>query len=257
MNIDSEPVADTPAETGPDPRTLRFVAFEGLVEFHKWADTSGSGQRIWLKLSGREALAHFDKVTKRRGGKGGQVYRCYFGDTDGVLHADLEVDGWFIGAAWHHTTGASITLEVEDLGPFRKYPTQDNSATGEASGFHLTLVQVDEENRAIDQSLADKNAHLETKIKGGPHSKRVAILCQQEDFQRFVAIRLYGVDGAVEERRHASQKQCDEWVKRVVGIKSKIELDHEPATWDRFQAKVWHWFMSWGQNAERRAQRRE
>lgn len=227
----------------------RLIAFEGLVEVHKWADTSSSGQRVWLKLQGREDLAHFDKVTKRRGGKGGQMYRYYFADADGTQLDSMQGEAWFIGASWSHTAGASITLEVEDLYEFRIRPTMDSSATGEGQKLHMTLVQIDEQHGAIDQVQADRNEALEKRLRGGAESKRAAILTQAEDFRTFVAERLYGRERAPE-KRIVTAKEADAWMKRVVHIQSKIELDHNAEALERFQ-KMHRWFLSWGQGGRR------
>lgn len=222
----------------------RLVAFEGIVELSKWADTSGSGQRIWLKLADREALAHFDKVTKRRGGKGGQIYRYYFADPDGVLIDEMQGEAWFIGATWSHTEGAKITLEVPDLTEFRKRPTTDGSAVDEGAHLHLTLVQINEESEAIDQVQQDKNTALEQRLKGGAESKRAAILTQAEDFRQFVAERMYGAERPPE-RRLVTSKEADAWMKRHVRIQSKIELDHDQDALGRYK-KLMGWFLGWG-----------
>lgn len=241
----NQPATMLPSE--PAPPIAALVAFEGFVELHKWAETSGNGRRVWLKLADREALAHFEKVTKRRGGKGGQRYRLFLADEDGVLLEGFPDEAWFIGASWSHTTGASITLELMEFGAFASSATADNSATNTGARFHLTLVQLDEQEQPINQAQAEKAAELEAKLKGGSKSKQAAILFKADDFRRFVAIRLYG-NGATGEHALATPEQADEWAKRVAGFKSKIELDHSPEVWERYQNRVMRWFLSWARS---------
>lgn len=235
--------AEQPSEALSAPQ--RLVAFEGLVEFAKWSESSGGGRRLWFKLPNREALAHFDKATKRRGGKGGQRYRVFVADEDGVLLEGFSEEAWFIGATWSHTSGASITLEVLEFRGFHLMPTTDGSAVGKGSLLFLTLVELDDQEQSVDQEQADRADELEERMKGGANSKQAAILFQADDFRRFVAIRLYGQAGAVGERRLATFAQADEWAKRVAGFTSKAQLDHDPAAAERYQHKVMRWFLSW------------
>jgi hypothetical protein len=196
-----------------------------------------------LKLADRDALAHFEKVTKRRGGKGGQRYKLYVADEDGTLLDGFPDEGWFIGAAWSHTAGASIVVEVSDFGKFRDAATND--AGGDGAKFYVTLVQIDDEDRAVDQNVEDQREELEKRLKGGPRSKQAAIMFQADDFRRFVAIRLYGDSGASGDKAVATFQQADAWAKKQAGFESKAQLDHDPAVWGRYQRKVYRWFMAW------------
>lgn len=235
----------SPAAQVAPPHLLRLVAFEGPVEFARWAETSGNGRRIWFTLANREALLHFDKATKRRGGKGGQRYRMFISDTDGVILEGFPDDAWFIGATWSHTKGAAITLEVAEFGAFQQNPTTDSSAVGKGAEFYLTLLELDDNEQPVDQAQADRADELAARLKGGPKSKQAAILFQSEDFRRFVALRLYGQAGAVGDRRYATPQQADEWAKKVGGFTSKVQLDHDQAAAERYQHKVMRWFLSW------------
>lgn len=222
-----------------------LVAFSGPVELAKWVEASGNGRRIWLRLENRDALAHFEKATKRRGGKGGQRYKLYVADEDGTLLDGFPDEGWFIGAAWNHTAGASVVLEVGDFGKFRDCATADGDHDGDGAKFYLTLVQLDDEERAVDQNVEDQREELEKRLQGGPRSKQAAILFQADDFRRFVAQRLYGQSGAVGDRAMVTFPEADAWVKKTAGFNSKAELDHDPAVWERYHSKVYKWFMSW------------
>jgi hypothetical protein len=225
-----------------------LVAFSGGVELAKWVEASGNGRRVWFKLADRDALAHFEKATKRRGGKGGQRYKVYVADEDGTMLEGFPDEGWFIGAAWSHTSGASVVLEVADFGKFRDCATADGSDSGDGAKLYLTLVQLDDEERAVDQKMEDQREELAKRLAGGPRSKQAAILFQADDFRRFVATRRYGAQGAVGDKALATFAEADAWVKQVVGFKSKAELDHDPAVWERYHNKVYKWFMSWARH---------
>lgn len=219
----------------------RLVAFEGYVTLDKWQDTSASGCKVTFQLADRDALAPFEKATRRRGKKAGQRYRAIFVDDAGeVLPAPA--DFWFLGASWSHSGGAAVAFAVmgEDLDYFCGCPTNDGDA-GQGRRWHLTLVEIDDEEKPVDQVQTDK---LE-KLKGGPHSKAVARRCQEPEFQQFVA-SCTGTSPSL-----VGAETCDRWIKRTCGVQSKVEFDHDEAAWERYREKVDRPYLRWGERESR------
>lgn len=232
----------------------KIAAFAGTVELSKWSYTSSQGKRITLKLEGRDQLSHFEKATKRRGGRAGQRYRCYWADVDGMLIDDMPEECYFVGASWHHSTGAHITIELEEIEAFTGLATRDQAIDGEGHKFLLTLVELTDDDKPVDQERAEQLEALTRHVQGGPQSKRAAILMRAPDFRRYVAIRLWG-SGATGDKSLATEKEADAWMKKTIGISSKIELDHDPAALERFNLKVMGSFLQWGRAQERQARR--
>lgn len=241
------------------------VAFHDVVTLLGWSESSGQGARVKFALPGREALEHFDTATRRRKRRAGQRYYAVLGSVDNPPLTIATINLWFAGANWAHQDGARVVFAVEadDLEAFRDMHARDQGAQAEASVFWLTLVQIDDDEQPIDQDKAarvedyryaagdlrdaEADAHPQRlpedvraadKLKGGPRSKNVAQLCYDDEFQWFVSER--------EDRDEKSTfTEADAYVKRVVGIASKVELDHDDTAWQRFIDAVRRPFFAW------------
>lgn len=213
-----------------------IVAFHELVAVKSWADSSSRGATIKVAIPSRDSLAIFETITRRSGKRAGQRYKAVFQSIDGAIKVPMDL--WFAGANWAHQDGASVkfSLETSDLEFFRD-GTLVMEVDGDPVYYWLTLVQIDSDEKPIDQ----KKAEVMEELKGGPRSKRVAMLCQQADFHRYVEYRGH----ALGENPDVS---ADTWVKLQCGISSKREFDHNEDAWNLFQTRVMSPFIRWGQN---------
>lgn len=219
----------------------RLVAFEGMVTLTKWEDSSTSGPKIRLGLLDRDALAPFEKTTKRRGKKSGQRYFISLGDRHGELIAGNPDECFLCGAQWNHSSGASITLAFTSIDWWKQFRTADD---GEGEAFHITMVEIQSDETPVDQAAQDA-VEQAGKKKGGPKSRFVAQRNQTEDFQMFVG---YRTDMPQDRWQLVGADTCDRWVKQMCGIESKIQLDHEPEAWRRYETLISKPFLSWARS---------
>lgn len=219
-------------ESGPKPG---IIAFHELVRLKAWSDSSSRGPVIKVGLASRDSLGIFEKVTKRAAKRAGQRYASVWQDKDCVW--SMPIDLWFAGANWAHQDGASVkfSLAPEDLERLRSMVEVGDDP------YWLTLVQIDDDEKPIDQ----KKAEVMDTLKGGPKSKRAAMLTQDDTFLEYVRFRMAASQGAPED--DISPKQADQWLKEQCGIESKRELDHSDAAWDLFQTRVMSPFIRWGE----------
>jgi hypothetical protein len=218
----------------------RLIAFEGMVRLANWRDSSNSGPRVNFALANKDALTPFEKVTKRRGKKAGQRYQMHVADSVGVPVEGAPDECFLAGAQWSHSSGASITLAFTEVDFWRRFATDDD---GEGTTFHFVLVQMNDDERPIDQVTEDA-MHRASKPKGGPRSKFVAQRNQTPEFQAYVGKRTE----MPPDRWHlVGADTCDKWVKQMVGIESKAELDHSEDKWDTYQRLINKPFVSWAQ----------
>lgn len=220
-------------------RKVRQIAFEGAVELYKWEDSSTSGPKARFLLNDRDALKPFEKATKRRGKRAGQRYRFIVCTAMGEHLTTTEC--FLAGAQWAHGSGASITLAFESIEYWRQYSTGDH-AEGEGAKFLVTMVELDDDEQPIDQVSREAVETAVAKKKGGPKSKFVAQRNQSREFLDFVAYRL---EMPPDKWQLCSEGTADKWVKKMTNVQSKIEFDHDPGAWDRYERLVSRPFMSW------------
>lgn len=219
---------------------LNLVAFCGLVQLDHWELTSNQGARIKLSLwNGRDDLEHFDKVTKRTKRRAGQRYFATWQDpVSGETIEGMPSEVWFGGASWSHRSGATVlfTLMPEDIEAIKGQRTKDE--TGEGTRWYLALVELDDDDQPIDQAQRDMLESLTpAQPKGGPVSKNAGMLCDTEDFQRFLQAHFQtqvndGKEAAVLLRQHC-------------GVDSRAWLDHDDEARAKYE-ELKQAFMRWG-----------
>ena len=226
-----------------------------------------------LGLASRADLTHFDKATCRRGKRAGQRYHAAFATVD-IPPKPLEaMELWFAGANWAHQDGARVVFSVthEDLEFFRecavpafwmtlvqvdddeKPVNQVKLEALELSDPPATVLHeaapipdkvwdelpdaIDSHPQRIPEDVRPTTEQIE-RVKGGPRSKNVAMLCQDDEFCWYVSEK-----DDIDEK--ANFAQADAYVKKVCEIQSKIEFDHDEAAWLRFIEKVRRPFFVW------------
>lgn len=91
--------------------------------------------------------------------------------------------------------------------------------------FHMVLVEVDDDERPIDQVLKQRiQNHLKSVEKGGKHSKEAGMLCKTRDFQVYL-YKLGRIAANWDEKMRTEAARL--YIYETVGIKSRRELDHD------------------------------
>lgn len=218
----------------------RMIAFEGIVKLLKWQDSSTSGPKVTFGLLDRDALAPFEKATKRRGRKSGQRYTLFLADSQGEPMKDYPDECYLLGAQWNHTAGASVTFAFTSVAYWRDFSADDAGGTP----FHLTLVELGSDETPVDQVSQD-NFDKAIKRKGGPRSKFVAQRNLAKDFQMFVGKRT-----EMPEQRWdmIGADTCDKWVKAMCGVESKVDFDYDSEAWNRYERLIQRPFLNWARS---------
>lgn len=224
-----------------------LIAFHELVAVKSWTNSSTRGASIKVLLPSRDSLAAFEKITRRAGKRAGQRYKAVWQDADASFSVPMDL--WFAGANWAHQDGATakFTVSEEELVQFQSGDLVMANDDDQPIFYWLTLVQVDDDEKPVDQ----KKAEVMDTLKGGPKSKRVALLTQQGDFQEYVYFRMQQPAGP------SPMLDADQWVKATCGVASKREFDHNDSAWDLFQTRVMSPFIRWGESVRGRGEQED
>lgn len=234
--------ARIPRKTEPE----RYVAFEGFVRLRRWTESSSSGHKVVFHVGGLEELKPFEKAVRRRGKKSGQRYYLIIATDKGDPVPNTPDECWFAGADWSHQNGGSITLVFASIDFWRLFTTADQGGDGQP--FHFTMVEINAQEEPVDQQQQDRTEEGRKKLAGGPKSKHAAMRNTEPEFQQFVAFRM----GVARDKWHAiGADSCDRWVKQMVGIQSKIELDHNADAWQRYESLITRPYITWAQSTRR------
>jgi hypothetical protein len=145
-------------------KEMTSLAYHGPVRLLSWSESSAQEFKFKLELlDGRNALAHFENVTRRSGKRAGQRYRAVWQSDRGKEIAG-PAELWFCGADWSHQSGATLrfTVHPEDVAWVRAQPTLDVDEL--APKVYLGLVQLDVDDRPIDPEKAA--------MRNGPRGSR-------------------------------------------------------------------------------------
>ena len=207
--------------------TEGILAYHGIIELVHWEETSNMGCRIKVALKSRDELAYFDKLTKRSKKHAGQRFGCVWQDRDGnPVDTGMPAELWFYGASWSHSSGAAVMFSVHpgEFAAVKAMRTRDSSDHS-VDVIYMALVELDEDDRPIDQTQRGK---VESHVKGGANSKNAGMLCQDPEFQRFVA----GADPSIK----ATEEYAAKFVRTICGVESRAELDHDREALLRYHA---------------------
>lgn len=216
-----------------------YLVYHAVVELYSWEHSSKAGITIRLRLSEREELAAFEgerMVRRSRTGrpKAGESYRLTFSDHE-TGETVYEVDAWYKGAAWTMTMGATARFELADQADLEWFAQQNTGDVRDEGGqeFVVTVLQLDENGAPINQVLRRRvldAARRHAELKGGPKSKHVARLCGTADFGAWFCMSYLQLAAPLDVDGIAAR------VRDICQIKSRAELDHNIAAWERWRA---------------------
>lgn len=128
-------------------------------------------------------------------------------------------------AGWSetHNGGAKVTFWLQDSDDLDAFKAM-TVAKGKHAGQRLAIIAVE-----IDDDEQPKAQPHDIKRRGGELARLAGQLCQNPEFQAFVPECADGL--SVEENAAA-------WIRKVCGVTSRAELDHNPEAAARFHELV-------------------
>ena len=208
-----------------------YVEYHGFAYLKNAVDSHSTGLKIQLRLKEEDDLDVFKKITKRRKGKAGVIYRIHYRE---VGTEDFRVgDVWFLGVSWSHTNGCTVAFEISEKETwewFRDRPATDGKSDSPLE-IEFLLFRVNDDGELMNIRQRDMVERAETLKgkKGGPQSIRAARLCNHTDF----------INWLIKTERMApgdyTPAQIADWMRKELDIVSRVELDHDEQARSRFE----------------------
>lgn len=217
---------------------------EVYVEYHGWVflknaiDSHVTGLKVQYRLRDDNDLDIFKKVTKRRKGHAGQIYRMHYkpmGEDSWEI-----MDVWFLGVSWSHTNGATVAFELQEKchwDAMREWPAIGEGKDVIPKEIEILLFRIGDDGEMINLKQRD---HIEAvnELKGGPQSIRAARLSADNEFRAYVTAQ-------VESLIIVSSEVAAAWMKKIVGYESRKQLDHNKDLLEKFEKGVMSPFNRW------------
>ncbi len=217
-----------------------IVIFAGDVTLEKAIWDNIWGQYIFLKLDQKPGDKYganpFKKFTKRRKGRVGTRFGAVFtcNDASTFYTDEVMLKSWADGAK-----GWTLQLWVNpDEGGSHPFMNVDNKSV-----FALAMVELDDDNSAIDQDKRDRVEQAPKTRAKRTLSNYAATLCREPMFMRYLG-DMYGV---VCEPAFANEVATN-WMRKFLDIESRAELDYKEAKADRFHASIRGPYREWYNN---------
>jgi len=214
-----------------------IVVFAGDVTLEKSIWDNLHGQYIFLKLSQKPGDKYganpFKKFTKRRQGRVGTRFGAVFTLSNGSLFYQDEVmlKNWADGAK-----GWTLQLWVNpDTVGQHPFMNTDNKTV-----FALAMVELDDDNSAIDQVKRDRVEAAPKTARKRTLSNYAAALCREPMFMRYLG-DTYGIacEPAFE------NEVATNWMRAFLHIESRAELDRNHTLADKFHKKIRQPYRRW------------
>jgi hypothetical protein len=214
-----------------------IIAYAGEITLDQVVWDNLWGQYIKLKLEQRpheKTTANpFKKFTKMKKDRVGTRFSAVFTSEDASVFYEDEVmlKHWGDGV-----TGWTLHLWVNpDEDGFHPFMDEKNGAV-----FAIAMVELDDDNSAIDQVKREKLAQVPKGRRAQKLSNFAAQLCREPMFMRYLG-DTYGI-GADEE---TANEVATQWMREFLGIKSRSELDSDAAVADQFHADIRKPYAAW------------
>jgi hypothetical protein len=218
-----------------------YVAFHGNVYMKGCSDSHRSGMLIQFVLEHEEDYKAFKEFKKHRKGKAGTgLYNALSkGVNKGYKKWYGPVELRFLRWAISSVHGAVVTFQTLDEKEWRRMREKSNAidegyTLDQLDATELILIELDQEGKPINvkqRAKLEKQQRERSWGKGGPHSKRAARLCQDNEFQCWVFSKTHGLWGG-------ETSDTAEWMRKECDIDSRAQLDHDPAALQRFEDRV-------------------
>ena len=202
------------------------VAYHEMVCVLEHESHSKRGKSVVFRLPSRDDLKSFDDLDKK---KSGAVHRLVW--TDVVGHPLWSGDCWYKGTTWSASRGACAKFEVDDDG-LAFFSTLASADVNDNPDFgYLTVVEMDEEGQPVN-IVARRNLERHTQAVGG-RARKAVMICREELFAKWM------------ERQFGERGDPDAWLKQVVGIDSRKELEADEVAWNRYLNLIERPYLRW------------
>jgi hypothetical protein len=216
--------------------TLDIVAYKGDVELEesRWCNAWGMTVKVKLEQRPHElnAANPFKKYSRMRKNRVGTRFQAVFaaGEDDISYNDEVMLKGWSDG-----TTGWKLTLWIhandDGLHPFM------DSQKGTTYG--LVMVELDDDNVAINQKKRDRvEAAKDARKHGYRLSSYAAMLCREPQFMQWL-------NTGPHDEIFESEEQVATWMRNLLSIESRADLDHSEAKAQMFHEEVRKPYSKW------------
>jgi len=218
-----------------------IVAFAGDVTLEKAVWDNLWGQYIFLKLSQQKdeikTANPFKKFTKMRKGKVGTRFHAVFSLSSGDIFYEDEVmlKNWGDGSSgW--TLQLWVSPDKDGFHPFMDAEALDRD---DKVVFALAMVELDDDNTAIDQDKRDRVERAPKTRRQRTLSNYAAQLCREPLFIRYIGDK-YG-----QQPEGKAEIWAAAWMRSYLGIESRAQLDSDRYVADQFHADIRRPFAKW------------
>lgn len=201
----------------------RHTAWIGQVEFMAAQEVDSTGRTVKLRLIGvpeDQGKAHpFSKFTRKRRGKAGSRFEASFAAIEGDQQLMLEVMLLNWQSNPQGDTVVFLLNQESAQHPFMGCTRGGKDAPG--TRWMVVAVEIDDSQELVQQG---KTEQLEQTRRSGREqhlSNAARLLTKNPTFWQFLS---EGVDGSGGDW---TTTRADEWLKNIVGINSKAELDSD------------------------------
>ena len=207
------------------------VAYHELVSVYEYESHSRRGKSVAFRLPSRDDLKAFDNLDKK---KSGAIHRLIWTDIQG--NPLWSGDAWYKGTTWSASRGACAKFELDEEGYafFTTLATADNNENPDFG--YLTIFEMDEEGNLVD---IKSRKRLEAAMVGvGGRAKKAVMLCGEKLFCKWL------------EKQFGEYGDPGDWLKKVVGIASRKELDSDEMAWARYLNLVERPYLRWKESSK-------
>lgn len=219
------------------PNETDYIAYHGNIFLKGCIDSHKTGMRIQINLEREKDYVTFKSFNKLRKGKAGSgLYRVWSkmeGFDEWYGPVDLKFIRWNMSSA----NGAVITFYIDDPVEWKKMREGKAIDAGyrldELNPIEMIIVELDNEGQPVNvKQRAKLEAYARKKKwgKGGPQSIRAARLCGDPAFLAWLA--------QTTSRSYSSVADIADWMRRTCELDTRAQLDHDPASLERFEARV-------------------
>lgn len=205
-----------------------------------------SGRTVLLRCvenSSEHQIHPFKEFTHRRGGRVGTIFQSIMvvvGEENAVYSDQVMMAGW----GEDHGKGQWVRFWLDESAATHPFAGLERKRGKERGTFLMVvLVEVDEDEGAIDQKLRDK---IE-KRKGKSKASQVAIMVRSPSFVQWLREKAPANYTAVIEQRHGGWNGdlAHRYVRFALGIESMRELDTSSAAYERFDRLIRKPYEQW------------
>jgi len=220
---------------------MTIIAYAGDVRLEKatWDTDYGMYVKFLVPQTTEDygTANPFKRFQRMRKGKVGTRFDAVFTSQDGNTFYENEVmlKGWNDGTTgwkvefWMHGSDG-----VVEMHPFLQCSKNDQ--------FHVALVELDDDNEAIDQTKRDRVIRAQDRKRSQPKlSNYAAMLCRTPEFWHWLheedKIDMNAI-GDTKCTPQDAESRAKDWMYTVLGIQSRSELDSDEAKAESFHSKV-------------------